>query len=114
MSYDVIILYPFVPINKAFNFLIDQLNNNKDDLIKRTKVCLKYIIYKLAELCQSKYYFLWNNEISILRNSRPIGLSFLAALSKSHNPNLEYKANAEKLILNLAPKSYRRYGDDTQ
>ena len=75
-------LYPFVPINKAHNVLIDQLNNGKDDLIKRTKLCLKDI-YELAELCLSKCYFLWNNQIRILKNSGPIGLSFMVVLSKS-------------------------------
>ena len=66
--HDIINLYPSVPINKALDVLIDQLNNDKDDLMKRTKLCLKDI-YELAELCLSKCYFLWNNEIRILKNS---------------------------------------------
>ena len=49
----IINLYPSVPINKALDVLIDQLNNDKDDLMKRTKLCLKDI-YELAELCLSK------------------------------------------------------------
>ena len=49
------VYYPFVPINKALNVLIDQLNN-KDDLMKRTKLCLKDI-YELAEHCLSKCYY---------------------------------------------------------
>ena len=36
VSYDIINLYPSVPINKALDVLIDQLN--KDDLMKRTKL----------------------------------------------------------------------------
>ena len=44
------------PINKPLNVLIDQLNNDKDDLMKRTKLCLKDI-YELAELCLSGCYF---------------------------------------------------------
>ena len=44
--------------------------------MKRTKLYLKDI-YELAELCLSKCYFLWNNEIRILKNSGPIGLSFM-------------------------------------
>ena len=81
MSYDIINLYPSVLINNALDVLIDQLNNDKDDLMKRTKLCLKDI-YELAELCLSKCYFLWNNEIKILKNSRTIGLSFILVLSK--------------------------------
>ena len=32
-----------VPIKKALDVLIDQLNNNKDNLMKRTKLCLRDI-----------------------------------------------------------------------
>ena len=53
VSYDIANLYPPVPINKALDVLIDQLNIGKDDLRKRTKLCLK-TIYELAELCLSK------------------------------------------------------------
>ena len=56
VSYLIVNLYPLVPINNALDVLIDQLNNDKDDLIKRTKICLKDI-YELAELCLSKCYF---------------------------------------------------------
>ena len=76
MSYDIVNLYPSVPINEAPDVLIDQLNNDKDDLMKITKLCLKDV-YKLADLCLSKCYFLWNNKIRILKSSRPIGLSFM-------------------------------------
>ena len=71
-----------MPIYKALSVLIDQLDNDKDDLIKRTKLCLKDI-YELAELCLSKCYFLWNNQIRILKNLGPIELSFMVVLSKS-------------------------------
>ena len=54
VSYDII---NFIPINKALDVLIDQLNNDQDDLMKRTKLFLKDI-YELAELCLSKYYIL--------------------------------------------------------
>ena len=57
VSYDIVNLYPSaVPINKALDVLIDQPNNDKDDLVKRIKLCLKNI-YELAELCLSKHYF---------------------------------------------------------
>ena len=52
-----------------------------------------------------------NNEIIILKNSGPTGLSFMVVLSKSYVQNLEHKAIAEGLTLNLAPKTYRRYVD---
>ena len=105
-------LYPSVSINETLDVLIDQLNNDKGNLMKRTKLCLKDI-YELAELCLNKCYFLWNGEIRILKNSGPIGLSFMVVLSESYVQNLEHKAIAEALTLNLAPKTYRRYVDDT-
>ena len=57
VSDDIENLYPSVPFNKALDVLIDQLNNDQNDLMKRTKLCLKDI-YELAELCLSKFYFL--------------------------------------------------------
>ena len=42
-------LYPSVSINETLDVLIDQLNNDKGNLMKRTKLCLKDI-YELAEL----------------------------------------------------------------
>ena len=59
---DIINLYSSVPINKVLDVLIDQLNNDKDDLMKRTKLCLKDI-YELAQFCLIKCYFLWKNEL---------------------------------------------------
>ena len=112
VSYDIVNLYSSVPINKALDVLMDQLNSDKDDLMKRTKLCLKDI-YELAELCLSKCYILWNGEIRILKNSGPTGLSFMVVLSESYIQNLEQKAIAEALTLNVAPTTYRRYVDDT-
>ena len=58
MSYDIVNLCPSVPINKTLDVLMDQLNSDKADFMKRTKLCLKHI-YELAELCLNKCYFLW-------------------------------------------------------
>ena len=112
MSHDIVNLYPSVPINKALDVLMDQLNSYKADLMKRTKLCLKDI-HELAELCLNKCYFLWNAEIRILKKLGPIGLSFVVVLSESYVQNVEQKAIAEALTLNLAPTTYRRYVDDT-
>ena len=80
MSYDIVNLYPSIPINKALDVLIDQLNNDKDDFMKRTKFCLKDI-YKLAEIYLNKWYFSWNIEIRSLKNYETFGLSFMVVLS---------------------------------
>ena len=39
----MICLYPFVPIEKALDVLIDKLNNDKGDSMKRIKPRLKYL-----------------------------------------------------------------------
>ena len=56
--------------------------------------------------------FLGNNEIKILKNSEPIGLSFMIVSSKSYIMNLESQAIAEALTLYLAPKTCWQYVDD--
>ena len=114
MSYDIVNLYPSVLINKALDVLIDQLNNDKDDLIKSIKLCLKDI-YELAELGLRKSYFLWNNEIRTLKTSGPIGLSlWLFYLRMFYIQNLKHKAIAEALTLNLAPTTCRWFLDDSR
>ena len=80
--------------------------------MKKAKLCLRNI-YEPAELGLSKCYFLWNNEIGILKNSGLIGLSFMVVLFESYVQNLKHKAIGEALTLNLAPKTYGRYVDDT-
>ena len=52
-------------------------------MIKRAVLCLKDI-YEPAKLCLSKCYFLWNDEIRILKNLGPIALSFLVVLYESY------------------------------
>ena len=52
VSYDVVNLYPSVPVDKAINVLIDTLNNDKEHLKERTKLTLTDI-QKLTELCLS-------------------------------------------------------------
>ena len=58
VSYDVVNLYPSVPVHKAINVLMDTLNNDKEHLHESTKLALTDI-HKLAELCLSKCYFLY-------------------------------------------------------
>ena len=67
VSYDIINLYPSIPMDKAIAVLIDTLNNDLDDLNTRTKLTLTDI-HKLTELCLSKSYFLYENKIRLLQN----------------------------------------------
>ena len=79
VSYDVVSLYPSVPVDKAINVLIDNLSNGKEHLKERTKLTLTDI-HKLTELCLSKCYFLYENNLRLFQNSGPIGLSLMVVL----------------------------------
>ena len=112
VSYDVINLYPSIPIDKAITVLIDTLNNDLDDLNTHTKLTLTDI-HKLTELCLSKSYFLYENKIRLLENAGPISLSLLIVLSESYLQHLEHKAIAEALAIQIQPKTFKRYVDDS-
>lgn len=105
-------MYPSIPLDKAIDVLIDTLNKDKEDLQTRTKLTLTDI-HKLAELCLSKCYFLFENRLRLLENSGPIGLSFMVILSESYLQKLESKAILEALNFNIAPKTFKRYVDDS-
>ena len=112
VSYDVVNLYSSVPVDKAINVLMDILNNDKEHLQKRTKLTLTDI-HKLAELCLSKCYFLYENILRLFQNSGPIGLSLMVVLSECYLQKIEFKAIAEALNYKIAPKTFRRFVDDS-
>ena len=64
----VINLYPSVPVDKAINVVTD---NNREYLKECTKLTLTDI-HKLTELCLSKCYFLYGNNLHLFQNSGPI------------------------------------------
>ena len=66
-SFDVVNLYPSVPIDEAVAVIIEILNNDINDLQKRTKLTLTDI-HKLIELCLSTNYFIFDNRVRILKN----------------------------------------------
>ena len=66
-SFDVVNLYPSVPIDKAVAVIIETLNNDINDLQKRTKLTLPDI-HKLIELCLSTNYFIFDNRVRILED----------------------------------------------
>ena len=112
VSYDATNLYPSIPINKAITVLMDTLNNDLDDLNTRTKLTLTDI-QKLTELCLSKSYFLYENKMTLLENTGHIGLSLMVVLSESFLQHLEHKAMVKALTLQMQPKTFKRYVDDS-
>ncbi|XP_065683453.1 uncharacterized protein LOC136096195 [Hydra vulgaris] len=81
VSFDVVNLYPSVPLKEATLVLIEKLNNNTT-YKKLTRLSIPEI-KQLIELCLFQCYFHWNNEIHIMENSGSIGLSFMVVLAES-------------------------------
>ena len=112
VSYDVVNLYPSVPVDKGINVLIDTLNNDKEHLKERTKLTLTDI-HKLTEFCLSKCYFLYENNLCLFQKSGPIGLSLMVVLSECFLQKIECKAIMEGLNCKIAPKTFGRFADDS-
>ena len=89
---------------------MDTLNNDKEHLQQLTKLTLTDI-HNLTELCLSKCYFLYENNLRLLKNSGPIGLSLMVVLSECYLEKIEFKAIAEALNYKIASKTFRRFVD---
>ena len=83
MSFDVVNLYPSVPIKESIDVLISQLEEDREDLKNHTKLRINEI-KELLELCLSKCYFLYNGEIHKLENKGPTGLSLMVTMAESY------------------------------
>ena len=113
VSYDVVNLYPSIPLKRATDVIIDLLRQD-EDLSKITKLKLPEI-KTLIELCLSKCYFLWNDEIHLLKDSGPIGLSLMVVMAEGFLQVLEARAIQEALHMQppTAPLTHYRYVDDS-
>ncbi|XP_065674147.1 uncharacterized protein LOC136091090 [Hydra vulgaris] len=113
VSCDVVNLYPSIALREATVILLEQLSNNLS-YKNLTKVNIPEI-KQLIELCLYQCYFHWNNEIHVMENSGPIGLSFMVVLAESflqfHENNAIKMAWTKNPALNL--KSFLRYVDDS-
>ena len=108
VSYDVVNLYPSVPLKEATDVILEIVRNDPDTLQgKKIKI---NDVKKLIELCLSKCYFLWNNEIHELKDSGPIGLSLMVVMAEG------FLQHIERIALQTAlnpPKSFVGYVDDS-
>lgn len=113
VSYDVVNLYPKVPLKEATEVAIDLLREDPS-LKSRTKLKLPEI-KEMVELCLSRCYFIWNEEIHVLNNSGPIGLSIMVVMAEAFLQTLEAKALNDALHKqpSVAPLSFVRYVDDS-
>ena len=113
VSYDVVNLYPTVPLKKATDVVLDLLKND-NDFKKYTKLTILEV-KKLLELCLSKCYFVWNSEIHELKDSGPIGLSLMVVMAEGWLQVIEARAMDEALNHQppMAPLTFFRYVDDS-
>ena len=114
VSFDVVALYPSVPVKKAIANLMDILKADEQAFLTRTVFRLDHI-KDLLEVCLWKSYFLWDGRIHCLEDSGPIGLSLMVVLAESFLQTLEKNALtiATSLPTPCAPITHRRYVDDT-
>ena len=112
VSYDVVALYPSVPIKKAVDVMVDIINNDMDDVSLRTKLSIDDI-RSLLKLCLSKCYFLWNDKLYSINDTGPIGLSLMVVVAEGFLQFIEKNAIDEALNSNITIKTFRRYVDDS-
>ena len=83
VSYDVVNLYPSVPLDRSIQVIVEFLQDDHAELKKRTKLNLPDI-QQLLELCLIESHFLCNNVILTLENSGRIALSIIVVLSECY------------------------------
>ena len=110
--YDVVNLYPSVPLNRSIQVIVEFLQDDHAESKKRTKLNLTDI-QQLLELCLSECCFLYNNVIWTLESSGPTGLSIMVILSECYLQRIEHKPITQALTLNLPPKTFKRFVDDS-
>ena len=113
VSYDVVNLYPSVPVDEAIVIMVDTLRSDHS-VKQRCKLTINEM-KELIELCLSKCYFLWNDTFYEMKNSGPIGLSLMVVISESFLQCKEKQAMQDALTITppLDLKSFYRYVDDS-
>jgi hypothetical protein len=108
VSFDVVNLYPSVPIREAITILVERLKNNHNFISKLTFEEIELLL----NLCLSHCYFLYENEIHELENSGPIGLALMVVIAECFLQYHESNALLSALNNNIQVKSFKRYVDD--
>ena len=114
VSYDVVALYPSIPVEKAKIIMLELLKNDFEDVKSRTIFTLNNI-KSMIDLCMENSYFLWNDKIYQLIDSGPIGLSLMVVMAEGFLQIIERKSIEIALSLPqpISPITHRRYVDDT-
>jgi len=113
VSYDVINLYPSIPIMAAITVVATLLAQD-EGFSARTKLTMDEVCM-LIKVALSRCYFLWEDEIHVLQDSGPIGLSLMVVMAEAflqfHEKNAINQALSHVPPINL--KSFVRYVDDS-
>ncbi len=88
VSYDVVNLYPSIPISKATEVIMQFIKDDWDEIKQRTKLDVKDI-ESLLRLCLSQCYFLWDDKIFVIDDAGPIGLSLMVTMAEGYLQFLE-------------------------
>ena len=110
-SFNAVSLWQTVSIYETVAVIIEILNNDTDELRKRTKLILTDI-QKLIELCLTPSYFIFDNRVCILQNSGPVGLALMVVISEAFLQRLEDKAIPEAMATKLTPLTCKVYDND--
>ena len=112
VSFDVIALYPSVPIKKAIDVIMNIIQNDWESVQQKTKLTVTDI-KKLLDLCLHTCYFMWENECYTIEDSGPIGLSLMVVIAEGYLQFIEHAAMTNAINNRCAPKSFYRYVDDS-
>ena len=114
VSFDVVAMYPSIPIEKATKVIMDMLSADFENVKTRTPLKLEHI-KSLIDLCLKNSYFLWNGQIRQLIDSGPIGLSLMVVMAEGFLQSIETQAfNIARIPTNSAcPITHKRYVDDS-
>ena len=112
VSFDVVALYPSVPIAKAIDVMMDIISDDFEDVKTRTNLDISDIRI-LLQLCLAKCYFLWQDELYEIDDTGPIGLSLMVVIAEGFLQFIERNAINEALQVGIHLKTYRRYVDDS-
>ncbi|XP_065662967.1 uncharacterized protein LOC136085574 [Hydra vulgaris] len=110
VSFDIVNLYPSIPVKESIDILLEQLRNSP---VFKSKLSFSEIKI-LLDLCLSNCYFLHESNIHTLEDAGPIGLSLMVVMAESFLQHYEEKAllQAQYLTPPICVKSFKRYVDD--
>jgi len=108
VSFDVVALYPSVPIKKAMDVIVQIIRNDWESFQQTTKLTITDI-KKLLDLCLDTCYFMWKSECYSIENSGLIGLSLMLVIAEGYLQFVENAAIVNTVNNRYAPRTFYRY-----